>query len=319
MTIRDLAGDDIDRLQPWIVSGLKRFGARGYGEYATATTFEDFRAALRGPAFVAAALLEAGERRAIAVLTRASWEESVLGRGVGKVFAFIADDFSVAAPIARWAVDAARYHRLSFVTATPGHAPTFAHIALEESGFRVASQAQIVHADLDAIWPAVQKIPLFGSFRHATSADAEEVGFIASHAFGDARFTGDPFLPKEWGQKLFDAWARNLVNGAADAVILAEGKGRINGFVSVSARVNERLAVPELMAVRAEMQGWGLGAMLVRKMLEWYKTAGLRALVGGTEKSNVGMNGLYHRLGFTVIDSNLVYHWVDRRLSQPRA
>lgn len=317
MTITELTPGDVDRLDEWIAPALRRFGARGYGEYATAVTIDDLRSASSGPDFVAGALAEHEGRRGLLLLTRAAWEESVLERRVGRVFAFIADDYRLAATLAAWAGRMAKENEFAFMAAMPGHSPTFIHIALQEGGFHVASQALTLKADLGAIWPSVSRIPLMGSFRHASRADADAVAEIARHAFSDARFTGDPFLPREWGQQLYASWARNLVNGAADAVILTEGRDGINGFVSVSKDANDGPAVPALMAVRSGLQGWGLGAMLVRKMLEWYRAAGFQDFVGGTEKSNAAMNGLYHQLGFTTLDSNLIYHWVDRDLRRP--
>jgi len=172
----------------------------------------------------------------------------------------------------------------------------------------VGSQQLTLRADLDAIWKSVERIPLKGDFRAATPDDAETVGRIAAEAFSEGRFTGDPYFSREWGQQLYAAWAQNLANGAADAMVVADSPSGILGFVSMSRLDYSTRRVPDLMAVNPRAK-WGVGAMLVRKMLEWYRDQGTRDFVGGTEKSNLAMNILYHRLGFTVLDSNLVYHW----------
>jgi GNAT superfamily N-acetyltransferase len=70
-----------------------------------------------------------------------------------------------------------------------------------------------------------------------------------------------------------------------------------------------RASVPSLLAIDRRYEGWGIGAMLVRIMFDWYRERGARVFIAGTEKSNTPINALYLRLGATFVDANLVYHW----------
>ena len=51
------------------------------------------------------------------------------------------------------------------------------------------------------------------------------VAAVGRTGLARARFTSDPYFPTEWGGELYAAWARNLVMGAADVVIVGTDTG----------------------------------------------------------------------------------------------
>lgn len=292
----------------WLRVGLKRFGASGYGKSSRALTVSAVQMVIGSSDVLFSHAIEEGSARGLVIVLHARWEEGVVGRAVAKVHVLVADTYAIAVALARDVVDACRTKDVVLVSATPGHSPMFIHGALAEAGFHVASQALTVRADLEAIAPAVARIPMRGVFRTATAADADAIVDIARRAFVDARFMADPFFPSEWGAQLMGAWARNLVNGGADEIVVAESGRGVLGFAAMALEEGRRQRVPELMAVEPRYDGAGIGAMLVRQMLDWYRTRGRKVFIGATEKSNTAINALYARLGFTVLDSNLVYH-----------
>ena len=293
----------------WLNGVTKRFGAVGYGNASKCISVDRIRSAITSTdLLLSIALEDQGCERGIIVITHARWEESVIHKPVAKVVFFAADSFSTAHKIAREAIRKSAEHGIVLLSATPGQSPTFIHVALTEAGFHVGSQSMTVQADLQRIAPAVARIPLRGKFRPARHEDADAVAEIARTGFANARFTSDPFFPSEWGGKLYATWARNLVLGAADAVVVAEQRDRIVGFVSMCMDEDRRRRVPDLMAVDVKLDGLGIGVMLVRHMLDWYRERGLKLMVGGTEKNNTAINALYARLGFLFLDVNICYH-----------
>jgi GNAT superfamily N-acetyltransferase len=246
--------------------------------------------------------------RGVLIALNAGWESSVLSKPVAKVSWFAADDFETASFLANSVFKHARAAGVVLLSATPGHAPSYLHVSLTEAGFHLGSQTLMVRADLKKIAAAVARIPLRGVFREATKDDADAIATLARGGFVDARFTGDPLFPKPWGQELFADWARNLVLGGADSVVVAEAKNSIVGFVSMTRDATRRATVPPLLAIDQRYRGWGIGAMLVRKMFDWYRQQGVDVLIGATEKSNIAINALYLQLGVTLVDSNIVYH-----------
>ena len=292
----------------WLKVGLKRFGASGYGESARALTMADVRQEIGSSDVLFSHAIEEDQGRGLVVVLHARWEEGVIERPVAKVSLLVADTHAIAVGLAREVIQACRAGDVVLVSATPGHSPTFIHCALAEAGFHVASQSLTVKADLEAIAPAVARIPIRGVFRTATSSDAGAIVDIAGRAFVNARLMADPFFPLEWGSQLMRAWARNLVNGGADEILVAEASGEVLGFATMTWEADRRRRLPVLMAVEPRYDGAGIGAMLTRQMLDWYRTRGMKVFLGTTEKSNMAMNALYARLGFSVLDSNLVYH-----------
>lgn len=300
----------LDAWQGWLAVTMKRFGASGFADTARTISLAQLETAITSSddLLFARALEHPEHGRGLIIAVHSRWEESVLHKPVAKVVFFAADSFGAAVPLAADAMHAAANVGVVLFSATPGHSPTFIHLALAEAGFHVGSQSLTVCADLTAIAPAVAKIPLRGTFRSTTERDADAVAAIAQAGFLNARFTSDPYFPAEWGGMLYAAWARNLVMGAADIVVVAERNGRVIGFVSMCMDDVRRARVPDLMAVDPKYDGFGVGVMLVRHMLDWYRERGKRYMIGGTEKNNTAINALYARLGVTFLDGNVVYH-----------
>lgn len=294
----------------WLKSAVVRFGSSGYGESTRGLTTEFLVGEALGDDLLISAALEDGSARGLVVVRHARWEESVLNRRAAKVLFLGADTHALADALARAAFEASAAKGVVLLSASPDHSPLFVHTALSDAGFYVAAQALTVRADLDAIAPAIAKIPLRGTFRPATIADAEAIAAIAGRAFVDARFMADPHFPTEWGSALMRGWATAAVNGGADEVIVAESGGEVLGFATMALDPERQARVPVLLGVEPRYDGAGIGVMLVRLMLEWYHRRGVKVFLGETEKSNIKINSLYLRLGFTVLDCNLLYHAV---------
>lgn len=292
----------------WLRAGLKLFGASGHGDWSRSVTVDDVQTAIDSKDVLFVRAIEEGPVRGLAIVLHARWEERVIGRPFAKVHVLAADNYAIAVALARAVIDACAASGVVLVSATPGHSPIFIHAALAEAGFHVASQALTVRADLDAIAPALARIPLRGRFRLATPADGDAIVDIASRAFVKSRFMSDPLFRLEWGSQLMGAWARNLVNGGAEEILVADSSHGLIGFATMASAAFRGPRVPELTAAEPRYDGAGIGAMLLRQMFEWHRARGLKVFTGVTEKSNTAINALYARLGFTVLDSNLVYH-----------
>jgi GNAT superfamily N-acetyltransferase len=307
--MKKVDGALLGRWDGWLASALKRFASSGYGTAAKTLSLSELReAAASEDVLFSAAVDEGPSMRGLILVRHARWEEGVIGRPVAKVAFLGADSFDPCLRLAKAALVAASRRGVVLLSATPGHSPLFVHAALAEAGFHVGSQALTVSADLDSIAPAVSRIPMRGIFRPATASDADAVAAIGAHGFPNARYLSDPHFPPEWGRMLYSAWARNLVLGAADEVVVAEQDHRVIGFASMCMDAARRRQVPDYMAVDPRHEGFGVGVMLVRKMLEWYRQRGMKVMTGGTEKSNTAINSFYARLGFKFLDCNLVYH-----------
>ena len=306
MTERAVDDALLDGWRDWLGSALKRCASHAFGRDRRSMTIEELRAAAASADLLHSATIEKGGARGLVVVTSARWEAQVIGRGFAKVAALLADDYEVALQLARSALVAAAGADVVLLSFRLGDAPAYLHAALAEAGFHVGSEGLTLRADVQELAPRIARLPMRGTFRPARASDADAVADIARRAFAGARYTADPHFPAEYGARIYEAWARALVEGGADVVIVAEEAGRITGFVSVSLDYEKR--PPGLLAVDPKYDGGGVGAMLVRAYLEWFRDRGAKDYRPRTEKNNAGINALYLGLGFQIVDTDVTYH-----------
>jgi GNAT superfamily N-acetyltransferase len=296
----------LDEWRDWLGPALKRCASSGIGRGLTAMTAEQLRAAATSPDVLYAAAIHRGDARGLVVVTHARWEERVIGRGFAKVAALLADDYATALELARGALVAAADADVVLLSLRLGDAPAYLHAGLSEAGFHVGSEGLTLRADVQALAPRIAKLPTRGVFRPARAGDADAIADISRRAFTGARYMSDPHFPAEYGARIYEAWARALVGGGADVVIVAEEGGRIQGFVSVSLEYAKR--PPGLLAVDPRYDGSGVGAMLVRSYLDWFRERGATDYRPRTERNNAGINAVYLALGFEIVDTDITYH-----------
>ena len=108
---------------------------------------------------------------------------------------------------------------------------------------------------------------------------------------------------------------RNGFKGRAEAIYAAESENRIVGFALLRSKVSRRLSERstekigeiELIAVDPAFHGRGIGKELVAEAIRHYqgKTSEIQV---GTQAKNLQAIGLYIRMGFSVVRSDLSFH-----------
>jgi ribosomal protein S18 acetylase RimI-like enzyme len=141
--------------------------------------------------------------------------------------------------------------------------------------------------------------------RADADADADAVAAIAATAFRHDRFHADPLVPDAAADRFKEVWARNCVNGRADAVFVTEESGRINGFNACLLR-GDTVAI-DLIAVANGAQRRGLGRSLVDAALSYYFGKAARIIVG-TQSANQPSLALYEAAGFRIKSSAFTLH-----------
>jgi len=170
--------------------------------------------------------------------------------------------------------------------------------ALQDCGFRVIECLLTLGRRLDV--PAERPARV----RLARREDAEAVAQIGASTFRFDRFHADARVSDQAADRLKGAWARNAVEGRADAVFVAEDDGRIAGFNACLLRED---AVIDLIGVAKDMQGKGIGRDLVRTSLSYYAGKAARMIVG-TQSANHASLALYQSAGFRVDNSAFTLH-----------
>jgi ribosomal protein S18 acetylase RimI-like enzyme len=172
--------------------------------------------------------------------------------------------------------------------------------ALQDAGFRVIECLVTLQCELPH---RIAKMP--ERVRLATRTDADAVAAIASSSFRHDRFHADPKVSDEAADRLKGAWARNAVNGRADAVFVTEDTGTLTGFNACLVRGDT--AVIDLIGVANGAQRRGFGRDLVAASLAHYAGKAQRMIVG-TQSANQASLALYEAAGFRVKSAAFTLH-----------
>ena len=144
--------------------------------------------------------------------------------------------------------------------------------------------------------------------RLAQPEEMETVAAIAHRAFESFRLRVDPQIPESRARHSRREWVRNGFKGRAEAIYVAESENRIVGFALLRSKAGtEKTGEIELIAVDPAFHGRGVGKALVAEAIQHYrgKTSEIHV---GTQAKNLQAIGLYTRMGFSVVRSELSFH-----------
>lgn len=144
--------------------------------------------------------------------------------------------------------------------------------------------------------------------RVAQPDEMETVAAIAYRAFESFRLRVDPQIPESRARHSRREWVRNGFKGRAEAIYVAEMENRPVGFVLLRSKTDTgKTGEIELIAVDPAFHGRGIGKALVAEAIRHYqgKTPEIHV---GTQAKNLRAIGLYTRMGFSVIRSELSFH-----------
>jgi ribosomal protein S18 acetylase RimI-like enzyme len=151
--------------------------------------------------------------------------------------------------------------------------------------------------------------------RLAQPDEMETVAAIAHRAFESFRLRVDPQIPESRARHSRREWVRNGFKGRAEAIYVSESENRIVGFALLRSKVSRRLPERstekvgeiELIAGDPAFHGRGIGKALVAEAIRHYqgKTSEIHV---GTQAKNLRAIGLYTRMGFSVVRSELSFH-----------
>ena len=144
--------------------------------------------------------------------------------------------------------------------------------------------------------------------RLAHPDEMEPVAAIAYRAFQSFRLWIDPQIPESRARHSRREWVRNGFKGRAEAIYVAESENHLVGFALLRSKAGtEKIGELELIAVDPAFHDRGIGKALVAEAIRHYqsKTAEIQV---GTQAKNLRAIGLYTRMGFSVVRSELSFH-----------
>ena len=151
--------------------------------------------------------------------------------------------------------------------------------------------------------------------RLAQPDEMETVAAIAYRAFESFRLRVDPQIPESRARHSRREWVRNGFKGRAEAIYVAESGHHLVGFALLRSKVSRRLSERstekigeiELIAVDPAFHGRGIGKALVAEAIRHYQGK-ISKIQVGTQAKNLRAIGLYTRMGFSIIRSELSFH-----------
>lgn len=302
----------LDAVGQWLPAAARRYGANGYGRSLDTTPTPDGLAERVVGANRLFAGMVTGDAPGLVIVERSPWEENVIGRPMARIAFLGADTFEASVALLKATVDVLRREKVVLARAGSANAPGHIHAAYGAAGFYVGSEVLTLSADLDIVWPRLERLPDCKDCRFATPNDAEAMARVADGAFGDSRLMSDPNFPREWGNRIYMEWARTIARSDEHRMIVAEENGRMVAFGNIQRDVTKAPGVPGLFAVRPDAQGAGIGPLVLRRIIQEYRDAKSAYPLIATEKSNSAINALYFRLGYRIENAHIVYHWTPR-------
>ena len=184
--------------------------------------------------------------------------------------------------------------------------------AVESVGFRIIESFLTFGRKTDGEIPFIRSETKDGGsdcrVRLAQPDEMETVAAIAFRAFESFRLRVDPQIPESRARHSRREWVRNGFKGRAEAIYVAESENRLVGFALLRSKAGtEKTGEIELIAVDPAFHGRGIGKALVAETIRHYqgKTSEIHV---GTQAKNLRAIGLYTRMGFSVVRSELSFH-----------
>ncbi|MEM2370619.1 MAG: GNAT family N-acetyltransferase [Candidatus Bathyarchaeia archaeon] len=153
----------------------------------------------------------------------------------------------------------------------------------------------------------------------ADEKHTQQISKIAKDVFTTSHFHSDLFLPANRCSELYAKWALNSLRELADIVLVAKEGNNLLGFVTCRIDyLNDEYSygVIDLIGVKKEHQGRGIGSCLLNEALRWFSRRTSSVYVG-TQANNVRSVRLYEGASFKNVFAEATLHiwraswWLD--------
>ncbi|MCI0645231.1 MAG: GNAT family N-acetyltransferase [Chloroflexi bacterium] len=141
--------------------------------------------------------------------------------------------------------------------------------------------------------------------------DIPSLEAMARTIYSGTRFYSDPCFSKELCDALYATWIKRSCEGYANIVFVAEVENALAGYVSCHLPDGSSQGQIGLVGIGPQVQGRGIGQILVEQALHWFTEQGVETVDVVTQGRNVAAQRLYQRCGFVSSSVQLWYHkWI---------
>ncbi|OGH56856.1 MAG: hypothetical protein A3G34_11675 [Candidatus Lindowbacteria bacterium RIFCSPLOWO2_12_FULL_62_27] len=258
----------------------------------------------------------------LAALSRLDWDAKYLKAGAARIDWLIASgtyesQFAVKETLLKQILKACVAARVRHLSCRVASSDLSGIHVLEQNGFVMVDGILTFSLDTRG-WKRPKRQGGF-SVRLCRESDIKQVREIGRRSYIYDRFHSDPRIAKKAADRLHAAWVENACRGSAsDAVVVAEEKGRILGFVTckIDPYSTEHLGLKIGTIVLVATAGGGRHRGVAREMtygaIAWFRDQGCDKVEVGTQFRNIPASRLYAACGFPLVATSLsLRRWLD--------
>lgn len=235
----------------------------------------------------------------------ALWDSQQLGIKMARINRIICQNSSVTRKLLDSVVKKCRLKNIKYLFYRLNADDLSTLSILKEAGFQVQDVIVKLCFDVRSL-RGVSGKNNFILIRSAKSKDLPLLRKIARTSFIYDRFHSDSKLSKKRSDELHAAWISNSFRGLADIVLVAELNKKVVGFITCKVDKLSKRKLPlsfgviDLVAVGKNVQGRGIGQVLVSGALDWFRDK-VDIVEVGTQVTNYTALHLYQKVGFKII------------------
>ncbi|MDY0076528.1 MAG: GNAT family N-acetyltransferase [Bacteroidales bacterium] len=224
------------------------------------------------------------------MIEKLNWDSEFFGYPVGKHYVETPESFDEEA-----FVKAASAYKLVYI---------FAEKPLNYSRFALPADVKLTFQKLLKSQIPETQLQLFKSDLH-DYADLQKLAFQSGEY---SRFRTDlNFDPKDF-YRMYEIWIRKSLDSEQSVVLLEEVDDQLAGFVTFDFNDSERATIG-LIAVDSQVRGEGIGRKLMAQAEFAAFKAGKKQLRVATQQKNRLAKSFYKKLGYTLVDQIIIYHY----------
>ncbi len=145
----------------------------------------------------------------------------------------------------------------------------------------------------------------------AKKGDLGELEEISGNSFFYTRFYQDKNFKRELIKKFYQKWIVSSFYNKNHQIFVSKINNQVVGFIDCKIlKLNKRkIGIIDLIAVKKEYQGKGIGKSLVKRGLRYFSEKKIKEVYVGTEQDNLSALRLYESLGMRIVGKRITFHF----------
>lgn len=252
-----------------------------------------------------------GNECGIGIIQKSHWETELLSKLCGKIFVFSGTSYNVCDKILKY------MHKelpddIFFIQYDSQLSEPHIEIALENFGYHIGTQYYHWICNTANIDVKILDVSKKFDIRPASIDNAKEIKTLTEKFPEPGRFVADPFFKKE-GKVLYSTWAYNycLNLSSSKQVLACWINDRIVGYHTIKF-ISDKVANLSILRIDPKYANKLIGFSLVAESIKYCMERGIESIYTRTSKFNKQINIINRNLGYSIIESGIQFHWVNK-------